>query len=81
MKEQLIRLQKNRQFTVKILDGRVAGIREGTDDDGFFADNDGWIFDLYRLLKKADELKAFEHLKFDGWDEETGTPTSIMYIP
>jgi hypothetical protein len=81
VKEQLIKLQKNREFTVEIRDGRIAGIIEDPENDGFFADDDSWMFDLYRLLRKADELKAFEHLKFEGWDEKTGTPTSIIYIP
>ena len=80
MKEQLIKLQKNRNFTVEILDGRIAGILEDA-EEGFFADDDVWIFDLYRLLKKADELKAFEHLKFDGWEDEDDAPASVIYIP
>ncbi len=80
MKEQLVKLRKNKKFMVEILEGRIAGLLEDA-EDGFFADDGGWIFDLYRLLKKADELKAFEHLKFDGWDEETDNRASILYIP
>ncbi len=80
MKEQLIKLRENRKFMVQILEGKVARVFEDV-DDGFFADTDRWIFDLYRLLKKADELKAFEHLKFDGWEEESDTPASIIYLP
>lgn len=81
MKEQAIKLRKNKKFMVQILDDRIAWIREDVDEGSFFADTDEWIFDLYRLLKKADELKAFEHLKFDGWDEETDTGSSFIYIP
>jgi len=59
MKELLIKSERFPELLVQIIDGKVSLL----DDSYYHEDSDIYIYEVYKLLKKADERDGFEHLK------------------
>ena len=74
IKEQIIRSHKNPEILCQILDGKVVMLTDDNngkrkDDDTICIDNEEYIYEIYKVLKKADELGAFDFLKKEVDDD------------
>ena len=45
---------------------------DGECEDYFFSDSDSWLYEMYKILKKADEYGCFDKLKNSVADDGYG---------
>ncbi len=65
---------KFRELSIFSIDGKAAGleIRKNPEEPGdkdFFADNEEYIYSLYRVLKRANDRGWFDNLKTEDVEE------------
>lgn len=67
----------------QILYGEMSSIgeNESKEKNALWIDNDIFIYEMYKILKKADELGAFDKNKeADGTTDEDGEPRQVIYV-
>lgn len=79
MKEVILRSSYAPDLMVQILDGEFALLSEETDKE-FYADNDEYAFAIYKLLKKAVELGAFDHLEDKNGDTDLSVDKTEIIV-
>ena len=74
MKEKQYKSFKIPTLVVQIFDGKFASFSDEKGgrgkDNTLWIDNENYAYELYRLLKKADEVGAFDHITEDTEDSK-----------
>ncbi len=81
--EILIKSHKMPDLIGQILYGEMSSIgeNESKEKNALWIDNDIFIYEMYKILKKADELGAFDKNKeADGTTDEDGEPRQVIYV-
>lgn len=67
MKELTLRSRSVQGLCIQILDDKFAMLHDEDDksDNGLITDNENYAIEIYKLLRKAFELGAFEIKEFD----------------
>ena len=66
MKEIIIKSPLYKDIMAQILDGEVALFQF---DEDSYSDGDGYIYEVYKVLKKIEKLGGFKHIKKDEADD------------
>ena len=66
MKEIIIKSKIYKDIMAQILDNEVALFQF---DEKQSSDGDGYIYEVYKVLKKVDKLGGFKHIKKDEADD------------